>query len=127
VGAERRVLAALLLRAAKDAESEDPVLATNCRRFLEGRGLNLAEMMGLDPDRIKTWLEGLPDLEEELAGCVYQPWQVAELLGISEGDVSKLKASGMLVPDVAGDRYSAAALLRFLWGEDEGDGDSGGA
>ncbi len=113
----RRLLAALLWRATRDAESGDPFLAANGRRFLQGEGSGLAEMLDVDPERVRVWLEGLPEVED-LARCHYAPGKAADLLGVSLATLREWKAAG-LVPDAPGGRYSARALLEFLCGEDE--------
>lgn len=66
--AARRFLAALLLRAVRDAAGDDPALAAPARRWLAQEGLTWAEMLGLDPGKVTVWVAGLESLAwEQLA------------------------------------------------------------
>ena len=64
----RRLAAAMLARAALDAQSEDPALAAPARRWLAGEGVAWAEWLGMPPERVGNWLADLPVLPwEQLA------------------------------------------------------------
>lgn len=62
---ERRVLAALLLTAARDAKADDPLVAGPARRWLADEGAGLAEMLDIPPGRVTAFLEGLEPLPWE--------------------------------------------------------------
>jgi hypothetical protein len=61
----RRFAAAILLRATRDTESNDPAVAAPARRWLAGDGAVLAELLDIPPERMAGWLERQPVLECE--------------------------------------------------------------
>ena len=109
----------MLLQAARDAASGDPFKATDARRWLRDIGFDLAEILDFAPERVKSWLESLPQVEEDLARCHYPPGKVTSLLGVSFATLRKLKESGLLIPDAPSGQYSALGLLSFLWGDEK--------
>ncbi|MCP4542454.1 MAG: hypothetical protein GY832_35470 [Chloroflexi bacterium] len=63
---DRRLAAALLLRAVKDAQSDDPVLASEARRWLAGRGTFWAELaLNISRERLMCWVDRLSTLPYE--------------------------------------------------------------
>lgn len=62
---DRRLLAALLLRAARDAAGDDPETAAEARRWLVREGAVCAEWLDLDPGRVVAFLDGLEPLAWE--------------------------------------------------------------
>ncbi|RLC86469.1 MAG: hypothetical protein DRI79_09980 [Chloroflexi bacterium] len=66
--AYRRLVAAILVRAARDAQADDPDLAAPARRWLAGSGAAWAEMLDIPPERVTAWVGQLPTLfYEQLA------------------------------------------------------------
>ena len=63
---ERRAVAALLLRAVRDAESKDPALAAPARRWLAEEAGDWAEALDIHPDRVTALLGDLPPLAQPL-------------------------------------------------------------
>ena len=64
----RRLAAAILVKAARDAQSDDPALAGPARRWLETKGISLAEWLDLPSEQVTSWLADLPILSwEQLA------------------------------------------------------------
>jgi hypothetical protein len=64
----RRLAAAILVRAALDAQGDDPALAAPARRWLSGEGAAWAGELDLDPQRVAGWVSNLPALAwEQLA------------------------------------------------------------
>ncbi len=62
----RRLAAALLLRAVKDAQSDDPVLAAEARRWLVNQGTFWAELaLNIPQERLAGWMERLSVLPYE--------------------------------------------------------------
>jgi hypothetical protein len=61
----RRLLAATLLRAAKDAQDADPSIAVPARRWLQSEGPAWVEWLDLPPERVDRWLNDLPALPWE--------------------------------------------------------------
>lgn len=62
----RRLAAAILLRAVKDARSDDAALAAEARRWLIGRGTFWAELaLGISQERLMCWVEQLSALPYE--------------------------------------------------------------
>lgn len=66
IDSDRRLAAALLLRAVKDAQSDDPVLAVEARRWLIGRGVFWAELaLNIPQERLMYWVDRLSALPYE--------------------------------------------------------------
>ena len=64
--AYRRLAAAILLRAARDAQSNDPALASEARRWLAGPGASWAELaLDIPHQQLTYWVERLPALPYE--------------------------------------------------------------
>lgn len=63
--AERQVVVALLLQAIKDAESDNPAVAAEARRWLSGGGRMWAEMLDISADRVRSWVDRLDALPYE--------------------------------------------------------------
>ena len=63
---EKRAVAALLIQAARDAQSKDPALAGPARRWLEEGADGWAEELDIHPDRVEAWLGDLPPLAQPL-------------------------------------------------------------
>jgi hypothetical protein len=61
----RRLAAAMLLTAVEDAQSDDPALAAEARRWLSGAGAIWAEMLDISPERVTGWVGRLPVLPYE--------------------------------------------------------------
>ncbi len=62
----RRLLAALLLQAVRDAqEANDPALAAPARRWLASEGAAWAMWLDIPPERVQRWVAGLPALPYE--------------------------------------------------------------
>ena len=62
----RRLAAALLLRAVKDAQSDDAVLASEARRWLAGQGTFWAELaLGIPREQLVGWVDRLSALPYE--------------------------------------------------------------
>lgn len=61
----RRLTAALLLRAARDAVAGDPTLAAPARSWLADEGADLAGQLDIDAGRVTAWIDGLPGLVQE--------------------------------------------------------------
>ncbi len=62
----RRLAAALLLRAMKDAQADDPELAAEARRWLIGQGVFWFELaLDIRRERLARWLDQLPTLPHE--------------------------------------------------------------
>jgi hypothetical protein len=61
----RRLAAAMLMRAVRDAQDEDPALAGPARRWLAEDGAAWAQMLDLSPERVSGWLNRLPALPWE--------------------------------------------------------------
>jgi len=61
----RRLLAAILLRAARDAACEDPETAAPARRWLWDAGAHWAELLDIPSERVWRWVTDLPDLPYE--------------------------------------------------------------
>lgn len=63
---ERQLLAAIILRAVADAQSDsDPDLASQARRWLARDGADLAELLDIAPERVTGWVEELTPLPHE--------------------------------------------------------------
>lgn len=62
VDPDRRLAAALLLQAVRDAAGDDPTLAAEARRWLGSAGLDLVEALDIHPERVEGWVMGLPAL-----------------------------------------------------------------
>ncbi len=58
----RRLLAAVLIRAAKDALDADGDLATEARGWLGAVGGDLAAWLDIPSERLVAWLAALPSL-----------------------------------------------------------------
>jgi hypothetical protein len=68
--AARRLLAALLLSAMRDATADNPRLALPARRWLVGEGAAMAGMLGLAPSKVTAWVDSLEALAwEQPARC----------------------------------------------------------
>ncbi len=66
IDSDRRLAAALLLRAVKDAQSDDPALAVEARRWLIGRGAFWAELaLNIPQERLMYWVDRLSALPYE--------------------------------------------------------------
>jgi hypothetical protein len=61
----RRLAAAMLVRAVRDAQDEDPALAGPARRWLAKEGVAWAQMLDLSPEHMSGWLSRLPALPWE--------------------------------------------------------------
>ncbi len=62
----RRLAAALLLRAMKDAQADDPELAAEARRWLIGQGVFWVELaLNIRQERLARWVDQLPTLPHE--------------------------------------------------------------
>lgn len=61
----RRLLAAILVRAVRDAQGEDPQISGEARRWLRGPGENFAAALGFPSSEVEAWLVQLPDLPGE--------------------------------------------------------------
>lgn len=61
----RRLLAAILVRAVRDARGEDPQISGEARRWLQGPGADLAMILGFSPEEVEAWLTQLPELPVE--------------------------------------------------------------
>jgi hypothetical protein len=61
----RKLVVAVLLAAVEDAQSDDPALAAEARRWLEGEGAIWAEMLDISPERVMGWVGRLPVLPYE--------------------------------------------------------------
>jgi len=61
----RRVAAAIMARAALDAQASDPGLAAPARRWLRTAGVDLAEQLDIPPERVTLWVAGLQPLAYE--------------------------------------------------------------
>jgi hypothetical protein len=60
----RRLAAAVLLRAAQDAQGDDPTQVAPARAWLQGQGAELARALDLEPSRVRGWLAELsPELQ----------------------------------------------------------------
>ena len=55
-----RLAAAVLLKAVGDIESQDPQVAGEAVIFMAGDGLELAEALGFNRDRVQQWIEQIP-------------------------------------------------------------------
>ena len=63
---DRRLAAALLLRAVKDAQADDPELAAEARRWLSRQGVLLVELaLDIHRERLARWVDRLPALSHE--------------------------------------------------------------
>ena len=63
---DRRLAAALLLRAVKDAQADDPELAAEARRWLSSQGVLLVELaLDIHRERLARWVDRLPALSHE--------------------------------------------------------------
>ena len=63
---ERQLLAAIILRAVADAQSDsDPDLASQARRWLTSAGADLADLLDIAPERVTGWVEELTPLPYE--------------------------------------------------------------
>ena len=62
---EQRLLAAVILRAVRDAQGDDPILAAEARRWLEATGSDLADLLDISPERVTAWVGQLPALPYE--------------------------------------------------------------
>jgi len=60
--AYRRLVAAILARAARDAQADDPDLAAPARRWLARSGAAWAEMLDIPPERVAAWVSDLEPL-----------------------------------------------------------------
>jgi len=58
----RRLLAAVLMRAAKDALGANNDLATEARGWLGAVGSDLVMLLDIPPERLAAWLAALPSL-----------------------------------------------------------------
>jgi hypothetical protein len=66
VDPNRRLAAALLLRAVQDAQANDPALAAEARRWLAGPGAVWAELaLDISRERLALWMDQLPTLPYE--------------------------------------------------------------
>jgi hypothetical protein len=61
----RRLLAAMLFRAASDAQSPDPEVAAEARRWLSREGAAWMTWLDISPERVTTFLDDLPTLSYE--------------------------------------------------------------
>jgi hypothetical protein len=61
----RKLVVAVLLAAVEDAQSDDPALAAEARRWLAGEGVIWAEMLDITPERVTRWVSGLHPLPYE--------------------------------------------------------------
>ncbi len=62
----RKLVAAILLRAVRDAlDCGDPDVAAPAQRWLASEGVVLAEALDIPPERVTKWLAGLPGLPYE--------------------------------------------------------------
>lgn len=61
----RRLLAAVLIRAAKDALDANDVLASEARAWLRAVGGDLAAWLDIPSERLVAWLVALPPLAHE--------------------------------------------------------------
>ena len=63
-----RLLCAVVLRACRDCQSDDPLLSAEARRWLAEEGAMWAVEIGLDPGQVTGWVAGLEALPwEQLA------------------------------------------------------------
>lgn len=60
----RRLVSAILLRACRDAQTDDPLLAYEARRWLTSEGVILAKELGLPAAKVLSWVEALPALAQ---------------------------------------------------------------
>lgn len=56
----RRLLAAMLARAAHDALDADPRIAAEARRWLASEGAAWATWLDIPPERVQRWVDRLP-------------------------------------------------------------------
>jgi len=63
----RRLAAAVLLRAARDARDGNGH-AADARSWLADDGADLADQLGLPPERVTAWVDGLPILVQPVLG-----------------------------------------------------------
>ena len=61
----RSLVVAVLLVAVEDAQSENPKLAAEARRWLASEGVRWAEMLDISPERVMGWVGRLPVLPYE--------------------------------------------------------------
>jgi hypothetical protein len=61
----RRLLAAMLFRAASDAQSADPEVAAEARRWLSSEGAAWVTWLDIPPERLSSFLNDLPILPYE--------------------------------------------------------------
>jgi hypothetical protein len=61
----RRLLVAVLLAAIEDAQSKDPELAAEARRWLASEGVHWAEMLDIAPKKVTQWMSDLAPLPYE--------------------------------------------------------------
>jgi hypothetical protein len=61
----RRLLAAILVRAVRDAQGDDPQLSGEARRWLASAGEDLAILLGFSTTDVESWLAQLPELSVE--------------------------------------------------------------
>lgn len=62
---ERQIAVKILLQATRDAQREDPEIASDARRWLQSGGVDLAELLGIPPDQVVSWIGRLPALPYE--------------------------------------------------------------
>ena len=62
---QRRLLAAMLIRATEDALGTDPEMAAEARRWLRAAGAGLAEQLDIPPERVVAWVGRLSTLPYE--------------------------------------------------------------
>jgi len=60
----RRLAAAIVVQAARDAKSRKPALAHPARAWLVGDGVDLVEAVGLDRDRVREWIDRLDPMQQ---------------------------------------------------------------
>ncbi|MDY6876797.1 MAG: hypothetical protein SWK90_11440 [Chloroflexota bacterium] len=87
--AARRLSAAVVLRACRDATAADPEQAAPAREWLADEGADLAEQLGLSPERVTGWLAEL--------GPVRQPG-LPGLRGVT-GNIRRVNELAPATPD----------------------------
>lgn len=61
----RRLAAAVVLQAVRDAQAADPALAAPARRWLAHNSTDLADVLDIPHERVRTWVQRLPSLAYE--------------------------------------------------------------
>jgi hypothetical protein len=102
-----RLAAAILLKAVRDLDIQDPRVAADAAIFLSSSGLDLAEMLGIPPDRVGRWVAKV-EVSDIIGGLL-------ELLEEAESHLERQEEGNRPIPMECIERHSEQLNYSGYW------------